>query len=111
MFGEAQSGALLSTGSLTHMNITLPFVSIIMPYVRCKIVPHFHLMFLFVCFCVFSLGGVLLQCIHDIFNVTMVFPLVLNSVMGEHLLRTCQIPKSVTQCFNLMINNHENGLV
>lgn len=67
------------------MNITLPFVTFIMPYVRCKIVPHFHLIILFS-------FGVSLKCIHDIFNVTMVFPLVLViSVMGEHLLRTCQL--------------------
>ena len=53
-----------------------------MPYVRCKIVPHFDLMSFFFFF------GVSLKCIHDIFNVTKVFPLVLVSVMGEHLLRT-----------------------
>lgn len=76
-FGKAQSGALLSTESLTHTNITLPFVRIIMPYVRCKIVPHFHYIFLS------------LKCIHDIFNVTLVSPLVLVSLLGEHLLRTC----------------------
>lgn len=34
--GKAQSGALLSTGSLKHVNITLPFVTIITHYVRCK---------------------------------------------------------------------------
>lgn len=92
------------------MNITLPFVTIIMPYVRSKIVPHFHLVF-----CFFWLGGGSLKCTHDIFNVTMVFPLVLVSVMGEHCTKnlsvTVQVPKSVTRCFNVMINNHKDGLV
>lgn len=60
-------------------------------------------------------GGLSLKCIHDIFNVTMVSPLVLLvSVMGEHFTKnlsvTVQVPKSVTRCFNVMINNHNNGL-
>lgn len=93
------------------MNITLPFVTFIMPYVRCKIVPHFHLIILFS-------FGVSLKCIHDIFNVTMVFPLVISPsdlcdgrTFTKNLSVTVQVPKSVTQCFNLMINNHENELV
>lgn len=46
--------------------------------------------FSFICF-FFVVFEVSLKCTHDIFNVTMVFPLVLVSVMGEHLLRTCQL--------------------
>lgn len=79
-FGKAQSGAFLSTGD-THEH----YAAI------CE--DHNSLCLMLNCasfsLCLFC--WLSLKCIHDIFNVTMVLPSVLVSVMGELLLRACQL--------------------